>query len=442
VLLAVTSLSFDIAALELFLPLLVGGCVELASREVAADGSQLLRLLQESGATVMQATPVTWSTLIGAGWQGGDGLSVFCGGEALPERLAADLCARSHALWNLYGPTETTVWSAARRLRSGARVAVGPPIANTGLYLLDAGLRPVPVGVPGELWIGEFAVGAGGLARGYRNRPDLTAERFVPNPFGAGPGARLYRTGDLARSRPDSAIELLGRLDHQVKVRGFRIELEEIEAALEAHPAVERGVVTTHGEEGDKRLVAYLVPRGGDAAALSVTDLRESLARSLPDYMVPSAWVVLDALPLTPNGKVDRRALPAPGGGRPARGGAYVAPRTALEEVVAGIWAEVLGVERVGVEDNFFALGGHSLLATRVLSRLGETLEIEVPLRRLFEAPTVAGLAGAMPRYATSGEDLEAAARLVLDLLHFSDDEVESLLLQQANRAEAARETP
>ncbi|HEX6903706.1 MAG TPA: non-ribosomal peptide synthase/polyketide synthase [Thermoanaerobaculia bacterium] len=425
-LLAVTSLSFDIAGLELFLPLIQGARIELASRETAADGPRLLALLRESGATVLQATPVTWQMLVEAGWSGGDGLKVLCGGEALPERLAAELCRRSDSVWNLYGPTETTIWSAARRVRAEERVVVGPPIANTGLYVLDARLRPAPSGVPGELWIGGL-----GLARGYHDRPDLTAERFLPDPFAERPGGRMYRTGDLVRFRPDGALEFLGRADHQVKVRGFRIELGEIEAALEANPAIERAVVMARGEEGARRLVAWLVPREkGTPSALSVADLREGLARTLPDYMVPSAWMVLDALPLTPNGKVDRRALPSPEGGRP-EAAAYVPPGNAVEELLAGIWAEALGLERVGALDNFFVLGGHSLLATQVVSRAAEALEMEVPLRRLFEAPTVAGMAAGLLRQAPSREDLERSARLVLDLLQLSEEEVDSLLLGQ-----------
>jgi len=425
VLLAVTSLSFDIAGLELFLPLMTGARMELASREAAGDGARLLALLEGSGATVMQATPVTWHLLIEAGWRGGDGLAVLCGGEALPERLAAELCERSESVWNLYGPTETTVWSAAGRVRPGERVVVGPPVANTGLYLLDARLVSVPAGIPGELWIGGE-----GLARGYRNQPGLTAERFLPDPFSRREGARMYRTGDLARFRPDGTLDFLGRADHQVKVRGFRIELGEIEAALEAHPEIERAVVLARGEEGGRRLVAWLVPRGGVAAGadLAIPELREELGRSLPDYMIPSAWMLLEDLPLTPNGKVDRRALPDPEGGRLDLGAVYIAPRSALEELVAGIWADVLRLERVGVEESFFALGGHSLLATQVVSRIGEALEIEVPLRRLFETPTVAGLCATLLREAASRKELERAAALVLELLRLSDDEVDALL--------------
>jgi len=382
VLLAVTSLSFDIAGLELFLPLLVGARVELADRETAGDGRRLLDLLRASGATVMQATPVTWHMLIEAGWHGGEGLVVLCGGEALPDRLAAGLCERSDAVWNLYGPTETTVWSAARRVRPGERVAIGPPIANTGLYLLDARLRPVPLGIPGELWIG-----GDGLARGYRNRPDLTAERFLPDPFAERPGARLYRTGDLARFRADGAIEFLGRADHQVKVRGHRIELGEIEVALESHEAVERAVVMAAPD--GLSLAAWVLPRGSASPA----ELRGYLQGRLPEYMIPSAFVALESFPLTPNGKIDRRALAA---NRPRPAAApteRVAPRSPAEELLAGIWERVLGVEGIGAHDNFFALGGHSLLATQMISRVRDAFAAELPLRALFEAPTVAGLA-------------------------------------------------
>jgi amino acid adenylation domain-containing protein len=438
VLLAVTSLSFDIAALELYLPLLVGARLDIARRETAADGARLLARLRETGATALQATPSTWRMLVDAGWTGEPALKVLCGGEALPAKLADELRARSAAVWNLYGPTETTVWSAVSHVEEGA-VVLGRPIANTRIVLLDPRLAPVPLGVPGEL-----CIGGEGLARGYRNRPALTAERFIPDPCsepGGASGSRLYRTGDLARRRPDGELEFLGRLDHQVKIRGFRIELGEIEAALETHPQVESAVVTARGEESARKLVAYLVARGGVGTPLSATDLREYLGHRLPDPMIPSAWVLLDALPLTPNGKVDRRALPVPEGSIPSLRPAYVAPRTALEEMLAGIWSEVLGMERVGVQDNFFTLGGQSLLATQVVSRLGEALEIEVPLRRLFEAPTVAGLAAGLLRDSASPDELNRAAELVLDLLRLPEDEVEILLAQHAGGG-GAEETP
>ncbi|HVS00902.1 MAG TPA: amino acid adenylation domain-containing protein, partial [Thermoanaerobaculia bacterium] len=388
-LLAVTTLSFDIAGLELFLPLVVGARVIVADRESAADGARLGDLLERSGATVLQATPATWQLLLDAGWGGSPRLSALCGGEALPAGLARRLAGRVAALWNLYGPTETTVWSAVHAVEPGREpVPVGRPIANTVIQLLDAAGGMVPAGVAGELHIG-----GAGLARGYRHRPDLTAERFIPDAARDEPGARLYRTGDLARLRPDGEIEYLGRIDHQVKVRGFRIELGEIESRLLAHPQVRAAVAVARDDlRGGRGLVAYVVPKAGDLAA---GELRAFLEGLLPGYMVPQAFVQLPSLPLTPNGKVDRKALPAPET-RPA--GVYAAPRTQVEELLAGLWAEVLGLERVGVEDNFFELGGHSLLATRVVSRVRQTLAVELPLRDLFEAPTVAGLAGRVER--------------------------------------------
>jgi hypothetical protein len=253
--------------------------------------------------------------------------------------------------------------------------------------VLDQYFQPVPVGVPGELHIAGV-----GLARGYLGRPEATAERFVPNPFSDEPGARLYRTGDVARFLADGNIEIVGRVDQQVKLRGFRIELGEIEAVLDQHPAVRDSVVVAQEDAArGKRLVAYVVAHPGGAP--SVSELRGFLGGRLPEYMLPAAFVTLDAVPLSPNGKVDRRALPAPDTDRPALGEAYLAPRSPIEEVLAGIWAEVLGLERVGVQDNFFELGGHSLLATQVLSRVRQSLQVELPLRRMFETPTIAGLA-------------------------------------------------
>ncbi|HXO18854.1 MAG TPA: amino acid adenylation domain-containing protein, partial [Thermoanaerobaculia bacterium] len=400
VLLAVTTLAFDIAALELLLPLLVGARIALASREEAADAARLRGLLASSGATAMQATPATWRMLLDAGWQGNRGLRALCGGEALPTELAARLLPRVGSLWNLYGPTETTVWSAVGEVKAAAgeplsAIAIGRPLANTTLYLVDRYLQSAPVGVPGEL-----CIGGAGLARGYLGRPDLTAERFLPDPFasaGATGGARLYRTGDLARRRADGGIDFLGRIDNQVKVRGFRIELGEIEAALARHPAVRQAVVvvaegTAAGGAAlaEKNLQAYLVGE----PAVDPVELRTFLGRQLPGYMIPTGFVFLQALPLTPNGKVDRRAL-ARLGLAPDRAAKtpFVAPRTATEKRVAEIWAGLLGVERVSVNDDFFALGGHSLMGTRLVSRLRDAFEVEVPLRGLFEAPTVALLA-------------------------------------------------
>ncbi|MEW6742261.1 MAG: amino acid adenylation domain-containing protein [Planctomycetota bacterium] len=367
VLLAVTTLSFDIAALEIFLPLTVGARVVVASRPVASDGMALARLLDASGATVMQATPATWRMLIASGWRGDPRLKILCGGDALPRDLAAKLLERGGCVWNLYGPTETTVWSTVHRVtaREGP-VAIGRPIANTEIYILDACLQPLPAGVPGELHIG-----GAGVARGYWNRPELTAERFIRHPFSADPRARLYRTGDRARYLEGGEIEHLGRLDQQVKLRGFRIELGEIEASLRLRADVKEAVAIVREDvPGDQRLVAYIVPAG--AAPPSTSDLRGSLRGFLPEYMVPSAFVFLDALPLTPSGKVDRRALPAPQAAKRDELG-FVPPRTSAERALAQIWCEVLGVERAGVYDNFFDLGGHSLLTLKVIAKFEES---------------------------------------------------------------------
>jgi amino acid adenylation domain-containing protein len=392
VLLAVTTLSFDIAALELFLPLLVGARLVVASRETASDGAQLIKRLEETGATALQATPATWRMLEESGWEESAGLKVWCGGEALLPELGNRLRTRSGEVWNLYGPTETTIWSSVYQIQeeveaTGQSVSIGRPVANTQIYLLDGELRPAPVGVAAELYIGGE-----GLARGYLGRAELTAERFIPNPFGA-EGERLYRTGDVARYRNAGEIEYVGRIDNQVKVRGYRIEVGEIEVALSEHEAVRQAVVAARASEGgEKRLVAYVVAATDEG--VSSSELQQYLKSRLPAYMVPNVFVQLEALPLTANGKVDRRALPAPTGGREELGGEYVAPRTATEEVLAGIWAVVLHSEQVGVHDNFFELGGHSLLATQVMSRVREALGVEMPLRQLFEQPTVAGLAG------------------------------------------------
>ncbi len=385
-LLAVTPLSFDISALELFLPLSVGGTVVLADTATASDGARLRDALAEIRPSVMQATPATWQMLLEAGWEGTPGLTLLCGGEALPPGLAARLRRRGAALWNVYGPTETTIWSTAARIDDdGGPVTVGHPLGNTRVHVLDRHGLPVPAGVPGALFIG-----GSGVARGYLDRPELTAGRFVPDPFGREPGERLYDTGDRARFLADGRIEHLGRADEQVKVRGFRVEPGEVESVLLRHPAVQRAVVAARDDRaGGKRLVAYVVPAEG--VPPSAGELRAWLRGTLPEHMVPSAFVVLDALPLTPSGKVDRRALPEPGDAGAAE---TAAPSTPTEEILAGIWAAVLGTERVGAHDDFFALGGHSLLGTRVVARLRDAFGVELPLRALFEAPTVAALAG------------------------------------------------
>ncbi|MEV6868512.1 amino acid adenylation domain-containing protein, partial [Streptosporangium subroseum] len=395
VLLAVTTLGFDIAGLELYLPLVRGARVVVADRTVARSPRLLATEIERHGVTVMQATPATWRMLVDDGWPGSPGLRAWCGGEALPQALADEILARTAGLWNLYGPTETTIWSSFHEVPAGAAPLLGRPIANTRMYVLDRHLLPVPAGVPGELFIG-----GAGVARGYGGRPELTAERFLADPF-AGDGSRLYRTGDRVRWRANGELEFLGRVDQQVKIRGHRIEPGEIEAALVAHPAVTAAAVVARTDGGDARLVAYLVPADPSAGVPSTSELRALLRATLPDHMIPSTFTELSAFPLTPNGKLDRAALPTPEQPEPMTG--MVMPRTPAEEVLAGIWAQVLGLERVGVTDNFFELGGHSLAAIQVISRVRAAFRSELPLAELFDRPTVRDLA-AVADAAAQGE--------------------------------------
>jgi amino acid adenylation domain-containing protein len=382
-LLSVTTLSFDIAALELFLPLITGARVVVASREEALDGHLLLDRLRSSAATVMQATPATWRLLIDSGWQSVPGLRILCGGEALPRDLADELRERASEVWNVYGPTETTVWSSVWRVEPGeGPVSIGRPIANTRFYVLDEQSNQQPVGVPGEIFIGGT-----GVAPGYWKRPELTEERFVRDPFSESPEARMYRTGDLGRWLPDGRLECLGRLDHQVKVRGFRIELGEIESALREQPEVSGAVVLAREDRpGDRRLVAYVI-----ASEETEAGLRAALRARVPEYMVPSSFVFLSEFPLTPNGKVDRRALPAPESEGSGSAREYVAPRTDTEKTLSQIWAAVLGRDQVGVEDSFFDLGGSSLLLTRAAGRARDA-GLELTVLTMFRFPTVKAL--------------------------------------------------
>ncbi|MFJ2743702.1 amino acid adenylation domain-containing protein [Streptomyces sp. NPDC087440] len=388
-LIAVTTLSFDIATLELLLPLVEGARVVLATRDVATDGKRLADEMAATGATMMQATPSTWRMLLDAGWPGRPGLRGLICGEALPPDVARRLRAKGVDLWNMYGPSETTIYSLGTRITDDT-ITIGRPIANTEVHILDPEGRPVPSGVPGELCIGGL-----GLARGYLNRPELTAQQFAPHPDPSGPADRLYRTGDLVRRRADGRIDYLGRLDHQVKLRGYRIELGEIESVLMRQSQVKDTVVVVREDQpGDQRLTAYVVPdTATDAPDELRRTLRTALAAQLPDYMVPSAFVILDALPLTPSGKTDRGALPAPDGQETRTAAAYAAPRDADEEALCALFADVLNVPRVGIDDGFFALGGHSLLATRLVARVRSTLGAELPVRALFEKQTVAELA-------------------------------------------------
>lgn len=387
ILLAVTSISFDIAALELYLPLIQGARLVLVNREVAMDGRQLSEHLAVSNATVMQATPATWRILLASGWQGNSQLKILCGGEALSRDLAKQLLEKGASLWNLYGPTETTIWSTICKVEAPklakSSVSIGHPIANTKVYVLDCFGQPVPIGVPGELHIG-----GAGLARGYLNRPELTAEKFISTHF----ATRLYKTGDLARYLSDSTIEYIERIDNQVKLRGYRIELEEIEITLRQHQAVQDAVVVVK----DERLLAYVVPDSSNLLQETgklIAQLRHHLQSKLPAYIMPSAFMLLDALPLTPNGKIDKLSLPSPDIFQLEREIEYVVARNPIEEKLTTIWFKVLGVEQVGVHDNFFNLGGHSLLATQVMSRVRDAFNLEVPLSWLFASPTIAELA-------------------------------------------------
>ena len=423
-LLAVTTLSFDISVLELLLPLVKGGTVILAPGPVVGAGDRLRELLERVRPDVMQATPATWKMLLLAGWEAGapgsDRLRVFSGGEALARDLADELLARAKEVWNLYGPTETTIWSAVARVLPDERaIAVGRPIANTRAYVLDKLLQPLPMGATGELWI----AGAG-LARGYLDRPELTAERFLRDPFvsdsessgrptsNGSPSPmrfsragepRMYRTGDLARwveaaagdSQGECAsgeLQCLGRVDNQVKLRGFRIEMGEIEALLSGVAGVRECVaVVREDRPGDQRLTAYCVCD----EVVDASVLRAAARESLPAYMVPAAYAFVDALPLTPNGKVDRRALQrlaAPQADAPERGG-FTPPKDETEARVAEVWKAVLGVEQVAVTANFFDLGGHSLLLAQVRAELQEVLERELTIIELFQYPTVRLLA-------------------------------------------------
>ncbi|MFG2330906.1 amino acid adenylation domain-containing protein [Streptomyces sp. NPDC048604] len=402
VLSAVTPVTFDIAGLELYAPLVAGARVHVVRKEDAVDGRRLAEVLAETGTTVLQATPATWQLLVEAGWENDGALRALVGGEALPPSLAERLVRGPGRTWNVYGPTETTIWSTAHRLDSGTeQISIGRPLANTQAYVLDERLRPVPVGVPGDLYLGGT-----GVARGYRGRPGLTAERFVPDPYADRPGARMYATGDRARWREDGTLVFLGRDDGQVKLRGFRIEPGEIEACLERHPAVGRAVVLVREDRpGDRRLVGYVTAEG--EARPAVEELREHLREFLPDYMVPSALVRLDAFPLNTSGKIDRRALPAPAVERAA--GGYVPPRDPLELEVAHVWEEVLGVAPVGLHDRFFDLGGHSLLVLRLMAEIEKRFGRQLPMAAIFRGATVERFA----RMLREGYEEEDAVHLV-----------------------------
>jgi amino acid adenylation domain-containing protein/thioester reductase-like protein len=393
-LLAVTTISFDIAVLELFLPLIAGAKIELVDRDVAADGIRLAEAISASGTTFMQATPATWRLLLATGWQGDKRLKILSGGEAMIRSLADRLMECCGSLWNMYGPTETTIWSAVYQVQPGSdAVSIGYPIANTQIYIIDQRcrrkgdvLRQMPIGQAGELHIG-----GDGLARGYLNRLEMTEQRFVSDPFSTKPDARLYKTGDLARLMPDGRIQFIGRVDNQVKIRGHRIELGDIEAAICQYVDIqEAAVITREDSVGEKQLVAYLVAANSQNL---YSKLRAYLKEKLPEYMIPAVFVLMDKFPLTPNGKVDRRALPAPSQDRPELDVEMVEPTNDIERDLAQIWSQMLGIVPIGINDNFFELGGHSLFIAQMMTQVEATFAVKLPLSELFTAPTVAGLA-------------------------------------------------
>jgi amino acid adenylation domain-containing protein len=389
-LLAITTISFDIAGVELFLPLVCGGTVVLCSREQATDPSELMQLLEDRSITFMQATPATWYMLTELGWKGRQDLRVVCTGEAFPQTLQEPLLARAGAVWNMYGPTETCIYSTLARVRSGEQITIGKPVANTQVYVLDAGMQPVAVGDVGELYIGGR-----GVALGYVGRAELTRERFVPNPYA--PTERMYRTGDLGRLLPSGDLLCLGRADSQVKIRGFRIELGEIESVLARAPGVLRvAVVAREFGQDDLRLVAYVAPERG--AALKEAQLTTALQAQLPPYMVPQHIVVLAEMPIGTSGKIDRKALPDPTkASRSVAAAQALSPRAHelgdVEAVVSDVFHEVLRLPEIERTRSFFELGGHSVLAIRIISRLKERFGLELPLRAVFQAPTIAQLA-------------------------------------------------
>jgi acyl-coenzyme A synthetase/AMP-(fatty) acid ligase/acyl carrier protein len=422
--LASTAVTFDLSLFELFGTLAWGGTVVLIENALAEIPAGV-------EPTLINTVPSALAELLREGRLPASVRTINLAGEALPRWLADLAYARPETgrLCNLYGPSEDTTYSTWTVVEREAERApsIGRPVHGTRAYVVDRRLERLPIGVPGELCLAGM-----GLARGYLGRPELTAERFVPDPFSSEPGARMYRTGDLVRLRADGELDYLGRLDHQVKVRGFRIELGEVEAALTRQPGVEAAVVVAREDApGDKRLVAYLV-----GAHLSAADLRHALQKELPEAMVPSAFVFVDELPLTAHGKVDRRSLPAPDAAHPAAAAEFVAPRTALEEEVAQVWADVLGVERVGSNDSFWELGGHSLLATRALSRLEASFGVTLPLQALFSYPTLAGFSSVLAEHVLASEGEAEIDEALAALGDMSEEEVRALIEQTVRELE------
>jgi len=433
----VSTISADLGNTCIFPALVSGGCLHVISYEASMDSRLFAQHMTKHPIDVLKITPSNLVALLSAP-EGQHILPrklLITGGEAsswdLVERVKQMGTCK---ILNHYGPTETTIGSltfpvteSSLDATESATVPIGKPIANTVVYILDGNLKPVPIGVPGEI-----CIGGAGVAAGYLNQPQQTAERFIPNPYSPQISENLYRTGDLARFLHDGNIEFLGRIDHQLKIRGFRVEPAEIESVLRKHPGVQQGLVMAREDQpGDKRLVAYVVPALGVAPTSEA--LRHFLAAQLPDYMIPSAFVMLDSLPLTPNGKIDRRALPAPEQARLSGDREVVAARNPIEEKLIAIWSDVLGVEPIGVCDNFFELGGHSLLATQVIARVRSAFQIQVPLRSLFETPTIAGLAEVIAQLQSEAGIDEELDRMLAELEGLSEEEVEKLLAEETH---------
>ncbi len=404
VLLAVTTLSFDIAGLEIWLPLMVGARIVIASHDDTLDGTALIRLMDEQQVTLLQATPATWRLLLDAGWKRSDALKALCGGEALPPDLVSALVGRVGELWNMYGPTETTIWSTlARVVDHAVPISIGHPIANTRVHIVDPAGNRVPIGVPGEL-----CIAGDGVARGYKDRPELTSERFTTITLSGDTVERIYRTGDLARYRGNGEIEFLGRRDNQVKIRGYRIELGEVEAVLANQPGVKESVVVTHDDgPHDTRLIGYLTALADGSVDCEL--LRNAMRAVLPEYMVPNLLVVLPKLPLTGNGKIDRKVLAARELPRPAEAAQAEAIMNAEEQRVAARWRDALRLDTVGLNDNFFDLGGHSLLLAKLHVDLKQEFAVDFALVELFQYPTVAAQAARLRAARTSDRALHRA---------------------------------
>jgi amino acid adenylation domain-containing protein len=430
------SINFDTSGEEIYPCLTQGATLVLRTNDMVDSARTFLQKCREWQLTILDLPTSYWHELTMSIAQEGLAIPkalrlVIIGGErAIPEHIKTwQRCVGTQVrLLNTYGQTEGTMVSTSYDLTEPkptnmpVETLIGRPIRNVQAYILDKNLQPVPIGIPGELHLG-----GAGLARGYLNRSELTAEKFIPHPFSADRQARLYKTGDLVRYVEDSNIEFLGRVDHQVKIRGFRIELGEIETAINGHPAIREAVVSSWEDEaGRKSLAAYYT--FNQAAECSVSDLRQFLKQSLPDYMIPSSFVPLDQFPMTPNGKLDRKALPAPDPSRPELDSQYVAPRDEIEESVTSIFASVLKLERVGIYDSFFELGGHSLLATQVVSRLRQDLHIEFPLRSLFEAPTAQGVASIIIRKRAEQVDANELTDFLTELENLSPEEAKALL--------------